>query len=163
MASRVRLPSLGLGAVRIPAGPPSVDDARAALGGRASTGPEAGARVRIGGSEGVVVFASASERDVWIGEGRFQRVAADACEPAPRASSAELDPVAADARRFAGLAEGDAVRYRDRHDREHEGQLVEKCRYGALVLRADARVVAVSFRRVAPAADPPSTLPRAGR
>ena len=149
MASRVRLRSLGLGAVRIPAGPPSVDDARAALGGRASTViSSAGARVRVASSEGVVVFASTSERDVWIGEGRFQRVAAAACEPIEPTPHAELDAVAADARRFAAMSEGDSVRFRDRQDRDHAGQLVEKCRYGALVLGEDARVIAVSFRRL---------------
>ncbi|MDQ3033168.1 MAG: hypothetical protein M3Y87_12185, partial [Myxococcota bacterium] len=98
---------------------------------------------------GVVVFTSTSERDVWIGEGRFQRVTAAACEPAGSAPHPELDAVAADARRFAAMSEGDPVRYRDRHDRDHEGQLVEKCRYGALVLGEGERILAVSFRRLA--------------
>lgn len=149
MASRVRLRSLGLGPVRVPAGPPSVDDARAALGGRASTVISgAGERVRIASSEGVVVFASTSERDVWIGEGRFRRVAPAACEPIEPMPDPELDAVAADARRFAAMSEGDPVRFRDRHDGDHAGQLVEKCRYGALVLGPDERVIAVSFRRL---------------
>jgi hypothetical protein len=148
LGSRVHLPSLGLGAVRIPAGPPSVDDARAALGGRASTDAGAGALVRLGATEGVVVFASATERDVWIGEGRFQRVATATCVPSDGASRPDLTPVASDARRFAALAEGDAVRVRDRSDREQDGRLIEKCRYGALVLCEEERVIAVSFRRI---------------
>jgi hypothetical protein len=148
LGSRVHLPSLGIGAVRIPAGPPSVDDARAALGGRASTGPGAGELVRVGALEGVVVFASATERDVWIGEGRFQRVDSASCAPADGAPRADLAPIASDAIRFAALAEGDAVRVRDRRDREQDGRLIEKCRYGALVLCEGERVIAVSFRRL---------------
>lgn len=157
MSSRVHLPTVRtLGAVRIPSGPPTVDDARASLGGRASTDPRAGVCVSIverGGvrTTGIVVFASGEERDVWVGEGRFRRADAASCEPAETATDDSLDAIAEHARRFAALSEGDAVRYLDRDDHAHEGQLVEKCRYGALVLAPDGRVLAVGFRRISAA------------
>lgn len=146
MSERHRLPSLGM--VRVPDQPPTVDGARAALGGRAATLEGAGAVVRMpSGRLAVVVFVAPHEQDVWIGEGRFAR-ATESLEPAP--ATPELEAVAADARRFARLSEGDPVRYLDRSGAPHEGTLIEKCRYGALVLAPDERVLAVSFRRVFP-------------
>lgn len=157
MGERGRTHLTTFGAVRIPEGPPSVDTARAALGGRAPSASgrcrveEIGARVRFttGGAEGVVVFASESERDVWIGEGRIRRASAAECAPiAEPARPDALTEIAGDARRFALLAEGDPVLYLDRLGRAHRGTLAEKCRYGALVATDDGRVLAVAFRRV---------------
>jgi hypothetical protein len=143
---RVSLKALG-GAIAI--GPPTIDEARASLGGRASTSARAGERVRVKSTrrEGVVVFASESEVDVWIGDGRLQRVAPGECERSERGER-ELDAVAADARRYGALVEGEEVTFLDRSDRAHPGTLVEKCRYGALVLDRGGKVVAVGFRRV---------------
>jgi hypothetical protein len=141
---------------------PTVDQARETLGGRASTDHTAGARVRVGSVrgaaiEGVVVFGSERERDVWIGEGRFQRIAAGDCETLslgdPALGDRALDAVADDARRFATFVEGAAVRYLDRSGRAHEGTLVEKCRYGALVMGEGGRILAVGFRRITSTVD----------
>lgn len=161
------LPSLGASG---PSGPPTVDEARAALGGRraarsgvASGGASGGAGAeaeregdgvrftdaRGSAREGVVVCASAAELDVWIGDGRFQRLAAGRASPLPLGEGHPLAEVAADARVFAGLAEGTPVHFVRRSGEIGEGVLVEKCRYGALV-EADARIVAVSFRRLWP-------------
>lgn len=152
MARKVPLRTLG-GAIDL--GPPTIEEARHGLGGRASTEDRAGARVRVADArgglvEGVVVFASPAEDDVWIGEGRFRRVPPSQCVALDRGDPA-LDAIEADARRFAALREGEPVRFLDRSGREREGTVVEKCRYGALVADG-SRILAVSFRRVAPLA-----------
>lgn len=150
MVRKVPLRTLG-GAIDL--GPPTIEQARDALGGRAATEPRAGRRVRVHDAsgalaEGVIVFASPREDDVWIGEGRFRRVSPADCVPLEGGDPA-LAPIAADARRFAALSEGAAVTFVDRGGRPHEGTMVEKCRYGALVAEG-TRIVAVSFRRIAP-------------
>lgn len=135
---------------------PSIDEARRGLGGRGSSDARAGTRVqlidpRLGPIEGVIVFASSDEHDVWIGEGRFARVPARhtvAIEGADRS----LDAVEADARAFAQLSEGTRVRYLDRAGREHHGVLAEKCRYGALISDG-SRIHAVAFRLIRPLSD----------
>ncbi|MGE0786120.1 MAG: hypothetical protein AB7S26_10555 [Sandaracinaceae bacterium] len=153
----------GLFAARATDGPPTLDRARETLGGPWVGGPEIGDVVRIHDRErlGVVVHADLTHRDVWIGSGRIQRVRADEVEVAPRPSldpleesrdraEAELDAVLADVRIFASLENGAPVTYQDREGRAHGGTLVEKLRFGALVGTPDQRIVAVSFRRVAP-------------
>lgn len=149
MATRFTLRTFGV----IELATPTVDRARESLGGRASTDADAGQRVRMtdDAREGVVVFASGGERDVWIGEGRIRRARVELCEPSGSADVA-LDAVAIDARRFATLAESAEVGFLDRAGGVHAGTLVEKCRYGALVLASDGKIVAVSFRRLAPRA-----------
>lgn len=150
--SRFSLPSLGIVPRRV--GAPGVDEARAALGGRIATDLGAGACVRVsmkrgGPAFGVLVCLHGDERDVWIGDGRFVRVAScdvtvlDDADPA-------LAAIAADAERFGALREGDAVTFVDRRGGELEGTLVEKCRYGGLVSGEAGKIIAVSFRRLAP-------------
>jgi hypothetical protein len=152
--SRFSLPSLGI--IPKQSGAPTVDDARTALGGRVATDAGAGACVHVAmkrgaAAIGVVVCVSGDERDVWIGDGRFVRARASDVS-----ALAEVEPslgaVAADAARFAALAEGERVAYVDRKQVERVGTLVEKCRYGALVSAEDAKIIAVSFRKLGPAA-----------
>ena len=150
---RISLPSFG--AVQIPSGPPSIDEARAHLGGRADSGAGAGRRVRVEGMragplEGVVVYASGDELDVWIGGGRFARVSSGACQDTD-VEVESLAEVARAAARFAALREGDAVTYLDRAGASHVGVLLEKCRYGALVSSVRGTILAVGFQRVSPA------------
>jgi hypothetical protein len=130
---------------------PSIDAARDALGGRLATERGAGAVVDVsmkrgGDARGVVVCVNGESRDVWIGEGRFVRTSADRVRVA-RETTAELDAIAAHARRFAALREGEPVRATKRDGTTVDGTLLEKCRYGALVAKGDA-VLAVSFQRV---------------
>ena len=74
-------------------------------------------------------------------------------EPFTGAAPEELRRVATDARLFASLREGQQVRYVDPLDGMTTGTLVEKCRYGALVLReGDETVLGVGFSRVWPLA-----------
>ncbi len=132
-------------------GPPSLDEARRQLGGAWVGGPDIGRVVRIHGGidrVGVVVHATPTERDVWIGRGRVQRV-----EPArlsPADAGAEHDELIADARVHASLSEGDRVLYETDDGGYAEGVLAEKLRFGALIGTPDGRVVAIGFRRIAP-------------
>jgi hypothetical protein len=148
------LPSLG--ARDVPSGPPTVDDARAALGGRvprlARSRVASLARFRDTRGhdvEGVVVCETDRDLDVWIGDGRFVRIALDRAEFSTIPGDHGLADVAADALVFDALSEGQAVRFVSRDDHEREGVLAERCRYGALVSH-DGRVFAVSFRRLWP-------------
>jgi hypothetical protein len=154
-------PSLPLfGARRAPAPPPPrIDDARTALGGRAETTALAGSLVRVRSGEastlGAVVFADEARADVWIGEGRIRRLPLEALTPATDAAHHPLAAVAADARVYAALREGAAVRFLTSAGDAREGTLLEKCRYGGLVRDAEGRVHAVSFRRLLPPARGP--------
>jgi len=153
-APKRTLPSVGARDVGPSA--PSIEQAREALGGR--VGGQTSARVGHGGrftdsrgrvQEGVIVCETEGTIDVWIGDGRFQRVASDRCEVLLLDPEHPLADVAADARVFTGLAEGSAVRFVSRDGKQHDGRLAERCRYGALV-SADGRIMAVSFRRIWP-------------
>ena len=151
MAERSKLSLATLGFDIDVGASPSIESARDALGGRLATERGAGEIVTVsmkrgGDAHGVVVCVSGNGRDVWIGEGRFVRTSAERVTKAHR-STAELDAVASDARRFAALREGEPVRATKRDGTTVDGILAEKCRYGALVVDGVA-VLAVSFRRV---------------
>jgi hypothetical protein len=148
--SRFNLSTIALGLDVVEA--PSIDEARTALGGRASTERGAGELVMVslkrgGDAAGVVVFVQDAQRDVWIGAGRFVRTTSDRLRSLGEVEG-ELKMVAVEARRFASLREGDPVRALRRDGSAIDGRLIEKCRYGALVAHDD-KVVAVSFRRIA--------------
>jgi hypothetical protein len=143
---------------------PSLDDARNRLGGRttgetpAPTGIGPGSIVRVLANDGtrhiaVVVFANSTEIHVLIDGTRLRRVPPAAVELDEGAIPNALAKIAADAHVFAGLAEGHPVRYADDAGGLLGGKLVEKCRYGALVVREDGAVVAVGFRKLWPAAN----------
>jgi hypothetical protein len=53
-------------------------------------------------------------------------------------------------RLFTALAEGECVRW-ERPSGVGEGCIVEKCRYGAIIVTRDGMVVAVGFRKLWPA------------
>jgi len=134
-----------------------VDAARKRLGGRASTGPGAGELVqvltRVGLTKhGVVLFADDTEIDVWIADDTVLRTTRDRVTPLKTGVSRDVAAVASDARVFGSLGEGQRVRYLHAQDAFADATLVEKCRYGALLLRDDGTLVGVGFRRVWPAA-----------
>ncbi len=140
------------------AGNPTVDAARERLGDRIATEPDVGqpVRVRSGlGVEhlGVVIFRRARAVDVWLGAGRVRRL--DDCAKAAPAKRRELShslaDVAASAVVFASLYEGQRVRFPRPDGTLASGLLVEKCRYGALVLDESERVMAVGFQQLTPA------------
>jgi hypothetical protein len=127
---------------------------RKRLGGRAATEPGAGRAVTFtteGGIRrtGIVLFVRGDELDVWIEENTVRRTRRSATGPIDDPLPRDLAALAADARVFGALGEGQRVRYLDR-DRLGEGTLVEKCRFGALVERDDGKIIGVGFRRVWP-------------
>ena len=148
---------------------PSIDAARARLGGRISEvdSPPAGfapgvvVTFALGGSNpgpdvrrmpGVVVFASQTEVHVLLDGIRLRRMPpTDLMVHEGNGIAIELEKIAGDARLFGQLIEGQAVRYADDSGALIEGKVVEKCRWGALVLRDDGAVVAVGFRKLWPA------------
>ncbi len=96
---------------------------------------------------GVVIFARDEEAFVFTGAGVVRKTRRDSVrtlnqEEAPP----ELLEVAERARAFGELAEGERVRF-DEGSRGG-GMLVEKCRFGAIVARADGSFVGVGFRRI---------------
>ena len=146
----------------VPDKKPSLDDARNRLGGRttdedappAGIGP--GVIVQVLANDGskhvaVVMFANSSEVHVLIDGTKLRRVPPEAVEQNEGATPSSLSRIAADAHVFARLAEGQPVRYADDSGGLLGGKLVEKCRYGALVVRDDGAVVAVGFRKLWPA------------
>ncbi|MDI3282257.1 hypothetical protein [Polyangium sp. 15x6] len=142
---------------------PTVDAMRKRLGGRASTEPGTGDAVTFttpGGVRlmGVVLFVRGDELDVWVDENVVRRTRRAAAAPLDAALPRDLVTIAADARVFATLTEGQRIRYLD-EGRVDEGTLVEKCRFGALVERADGTIVGLGFRRLWPADAVPAREP----
>ena len=142
---------------------PSLDDARARLGGpsRGAAPPVGVAAGRIvtvtsstsgtpGSLLGVVVFANADEVHVLVDGVRLRRLAPNAVTLFEGDAPLELAKIAADAHLFATLVEGQPVRYADDTTGLTAGKLAEKCRYGGLVVRSDGTVVAVGFRKLWP-------------
>ena len=171
MGKRIKLPLLadawstraeGSSKKTVPDKKPSLDDARNRLGGRtqdetlAPPGIGPGTIVQVLANDGskhvaVVVFANSTEVHVLIDGTKLRRVPPDAVELNEGATPSSLSKIAADAHVFARLGEGQPVRYADDSGGLLGGKLVEKCRYGALVVRDDGAVVAVGFRKLWPA------------
>ncbi len=147
---------------------PSVDVARARLGGR--TGDDGASDVfapgelvsfeRAPGERGpaVVIHAGARDVHVLLDAGRVRRFAPGELARERDAVPAALLDIAGEVRVFGLIAEGQSVRYADPSGILQDGKLVERCRYGGLVLRPDGVVVAVGFRKLWPskAGDAPS-------
>lgn len=135
-----------------------MEAARKRLGGRASTAPGAGdlveVKTKLGLTKpGVILFIQDDEVDIWIADDTVLRTTRDRTTPLPPQGVVPRDiaTVASDARVFGSLGEGQRVRYLHALDDLADATLVEKCRYGALLLRDDGTLVGVGFRRVWPA------------
>ena len=102
---------------------------------------------------GIVLWASADSCDVWFDDGLARRARSGAVVARARPTPESLVRIEAEVRIFSALAEGDAVRW-ERSGCITEGRIVEKCRYGAIVVTRTARVVAVGFRKLWPATVP---------
>jgi hypothetical protein len=144
---------------------PSIDAARTRLGGRTQENeprppmgmaPGVIVSFALGGGRrilGVIVFASVSEVHVLLDSIRLRRLPPnDVALHDANANDVTVDltKLAADARLFGDLVEGDSVRYLDDSGELIDGKVVEKCRWGALVLRDDGAIVAVGFRKLWP-------------
>jgi hypothetical protein len=131
---------------------PTVDTVRKKLGGRASTEAGAGGLVWFRGERGqeragVVLFVRGEDLDVWAEGDVVRRVRRGDTRAVDGVVSKELLAVAADARLFAALHEGQRVRYQHEGGLG-EGELVEKCRFGGLVERGDGVLLGIGFRRL---------------
>ena len=156
MAEMARKISLPVAVALLERGPtPTVDAVRKRLGGRATSGPGIGDLVAVtlrgGARVGVILFAQGEEVHVLIGGGMVRKTRRALTEAASTASSPELSVLADHARVFDSLREGQRVRYEASDRQPSEGAIAEKCRFGALVLCDDGRVIGVGFRRLWPA------------
>jgi hypothetical protein len=134
---------------------PSIDAARTRLGGAAQghtmpPGLAAGVPVRFANGSGVVIFASIVEVHVMLDGSRMRRFAPADLVADEGVATGPLAQLAADARIFGSLHAAQAVRYAADDGELVRGVVVEKCRWGALVERADGAVVAVGFRKLWP-------------
>jgi hypothetical protein len=124
--------------------------ARERLGGHATSHGDAGAIVHVerGGRMhlGVILWSDDTSCDVWLGDDVTKRTRKDAVVPAVAPPGSPFSEIAADARRFVLLEEGQDVHF-DEHGR---GRLIDKCRWGGLVARADGKIFAIGFRRFSP-------------
>ncbi|WP_437592578.1 hypothetical protein [Sorangium sp. So ce1000] len=155
-----------------------MDAVRERLGGRASSEPGVGELVLLTTAAGkavpgVVLYRGGTTVDVWIDttttasstqdearvsgptgavtrQGLVHRARPVDLAPLRAAAPESLVAVAADARVFAALSEGQRIRFQDGGDLA-EGALVEKCRFGGLVQRDDGTLLGVGFRRLWPA------------
>ena len=141
---------------------PSIDAARDRLGGRITDtdvtpqGLACGLVVSVAGGRGttvpgVVVFASSKEVHVLLDGVRLRRVVPEHVRPHVGEIPLALAKIAGDAQLFARLSEGESVRYAGEDGVLVSAQVVEKCRWGALVSRPDGAVIAVGFRKLWPA------------
>jgi hypothetical protein len=135
---------------------PSIAAARERLGGRLTIpsrrapGSVVLATLRDGSRRlGVVLWATDAHCDLWFDDGLARRARANDVKPFDGEMPERLARVAVEVRLFATLAEGDAVRWQ-RASSAGEGRIVEKCRYGAIVVTRDGKLVAVGFRRLWP-------------
>lgn len=140
---------------------PTADDVRRRLGGAGQSEAGAGVVVRFvddpgAGTLGVVLFRHGEEVDVYLGDGWLRRTRAASVEPLAVEAPDSLATVASDVRVFHTLRNGDRVRYADATGNLLDGTLLEKCRYGAIVLSDSQRLIGIGFRKLWPA---PSSEP----
>jgi hypothetical protein len=139
---------------------PALEAARRKLGGRTlapstrSPGALVEALLQDGRRlAGILLWASAGSCDVWFEDGLARRARSEIVTDRARPTPESLVRIEAEVRMFSALAEGDAVRW-ERDGCVTEGRIVEKCRYGAIVITRSTRVVAVGFRKLWPASVP---------
>jgi hypothetical protein len=135
----------------------SIDSARRRLGGKPNAPSTLAPGLLVqavlrdrGRHTGVVLWSSERDCDVWFDDGVARRLRPSSVLVYGGAVPDELARVAAEARLFALLAPGELVRWQ-RPSGIAEGCIVEKCRYGAIIVTRDGRLVAVGFRRLWPA------------
>lgn len=143
-----------------PAKKPSAAVARERLGGRVDANdvggfaPGRGVAITLPSGRkrpAVLLWCGAREAHVLLDAVRLRRLPPGDLLAHEGDVEDDLAKIAADARLFGLLVEGDAVRYADDGGVLRDGRLVEKCRWGALVLRDDGGIVAVGFRKLWPA------------
>ena len=141
---------------------PALDGARKKLGGRSvrpserAPGALVEAVLRDGTRRaGVLLWAAGGTCDVWFDDGLARRARSEAVLPRSHPTPEALVRIEAEVRMFASMVEGDRVRW-ERPTGLAEGRIVEKCRYGAIVVTRGGKVIAVGFRKLWPAAPGPT-------
>lgn len=151
MSRRLHLPTTRESS---PAKTPTVDDARRRLGGRARSEPGAGELVQVNtgdiGVAGVVLFVEGGEMHVLTGGNTVRKTRAEHTSALSGGAPPDLEQLASAIQRFDALEEGERVGFEAPGAEHEEGTLVEKCRYGGLVLRSDETILGVGFRRLWP-------------
>jgi hypothetical protein len=139
---------------------PALEGARRKLGGRPTSPSERApgalveAVLRDGERHaGILLWSSAGTCDVWFDDGIARRARTEGVVLRSRPTPESLVRVEAEIRMFTTLLEGDRVRW-ERPTGITEGRIVEKCRYGAIVVTRGGKVVAVGFRKLWPAVIP---------
>ncbi|UQA54640.1 hypothetical protein [Polyangium aurulentum] len=145
---------------------PTVDSLRKRLGGRAMSEPGAGDGVTVVTESGlrttgVVLFVRGDELEIWVDHNLVRSTQRSSTAPLDAPLPRDLAAVAADARAFASLVEGQRINYLE-EERIGEGVILEKCRFGAVVERKDGKLVGLGFRRLWPAEEPLAALARTG-
>lgn len=149
---------------------PGVDSARARLGGRSidDTAPPPGLAsgqiVSVPSGDGdrrpaVVLYVNGEEAHVLFDPTHLKRLPPSELGPLAGPAPQNLVELAADARLFSLMSEGETIRYADDGGSMRGGRVVEKCRYGALIVRDDGAIVAVGFRKLWPG---PKNAPTCG-
>jgi hypothetical protein len=143
---------------------PTVEQLRERLGGRlvdASELPPPGRVVQLqAGDErrlGVVLFTLRGRTDVLFERGLVRRTTSDQLFPALGSTPEPLQKLSDSVQRFAAMREGDELLVLppgETAGNEVACVLREKCRFGALVERADGGLLGVGFERVAPVQTP---------
>ncbi len=137
--------------------PPTARDVRQRLGGPGQSEAGAGTVVRFvedpgAGTLGVIVYKRGDELDVYLGDGWLRRTQASAVTALEVQAPTTLAGIATDALVFYELRQGERVRYLDAQGSIVSGVLLEKCRYGAIVVTDEKRLVGIGFRKLWPLA-----------
>ncbi len=135
----------------------SLESARRKLGGSSVVPSERspGGLVQASLSDGldhagVLLWCSGGYCDVWFDDGVARRARTELVVPRARPTPESLLRIEAEVRVFSTLVEGERVRW-EREACLVEGRIAEKCRYGAIVVTHEAKVIAVGFRKLWPA------------
>jgi hypothetical protein len=99
---------------------------------------------------GILLWATREYHDVWLDDGTARRIDSPRVTLYGGPLPEPLVRIGAEVRMFASLGEGQRVRW-ERASGIAEGCICEKCRFGAIVLTRDRRLVAVGFRKLWPA------------
>ncbi len=97
----------------------------------------------------VILAEDGGARWLWRLGAPLRKAPLEQLEPWDAPPSPTLQESQRCVREFMALQEGDRVRARSRHG-EQTGTLVEKCRFGALIMREDRSVLAVGFQALSP-------------
>lgn len=139
---------------------PTVEAMRRKLGGLAPTGTihaefPLGSVVLIDGHQiGVLLSADDTRAHVYLDKGLVKVTPRSAVALHPGTASEHFEALSAQVRFFVELMVTDRVAVEVSKGQVEEADLVEKCRFGAIVGTSDGRLLAVGFGKLWPVAKP---------